>query len=360
VPLKVESITLQDFRSYESFLLHPGDRVTIIAGPNAVGKTNIIEAAQLLTSACSFRNPVWSECLRWGSDQSLLRLNAQGEGRSIETRLTITSGGRREYEVNGTKKRRLSEVATILPSVVFTPDDLRMVKDSAERRRGAIDSVGDQLSATYSAVRSDYERVVRQRNAQLKQGDADRTVMEALTQSMIDQGTAFAKHRKRLFSRLADKAADHYRELAPGESLQAVYESSWVRRGWAEEDDAAFERALNACGPEERARGVSLVGPHRDEIRFLLEGRDARTFASQGQQRTIALAWKLAEVSVITAVADQPPLLLLDDVMSELDEPRRHALAALTHEATQTVFTTTNIGYFDESMVRAAQVVTLG
>ncbi len=150
-----------------------------------------------------------------------------------------------------------------------------------------------------------------------------------------------------------------YSSLVPGEVLEVVYESSWTGRGFQEDDETAFGEALKSAQNDERARGVTLVGPHRDEIRFLLNGRDARVYASQGQQRTIALAWKLAEVSVITEIGGQEPILLLDDVMSELDEARRHSLAAFVGEAAQTFVTTTNLGYFDPAMVERAHVVSL-
>jgi DNA replication and repair protein RecF len=358
VSLRVTRLTLKDFRSYESLELTPGEKITVIVGPNAVGKTNIIEALELLTAASSFRGPQWAECVRWGAPEASLELEAEGDNRKLDTRLRISSEGKRNYSVNGNPKRKIGEVTGALPCVVFTPDDLKMVKESAERRRSAIDSVGDQLSRGYLSLRGEYERTVRQRNAALKNPSADPGVLTALTQRLTDRGTAFLVHRRRLFGRLSANLAVAYSMLVQGESLEAVYEPSWLRRGVADEA-TAFEDTIEIVAAEERARGVTLVGPHRDDIRFLLNGRDARIYASQGQQRTISLAWKLAEVSVITDVGGQPPVLLLDDVMSELDESRRHALASFMGEVAQTFVTTTNIGYFETGMIRDAQVVSL-
>jgi len=355
----VTRLRLSDFRSYRSLELEPGERITIIVGSNAVGKTSIIEAVQLLTAASSFRNPAWSECVHWGSEEASLSLEAEGDGRYLDTRLTISAAGRRAYSVNGTAKKKLSEVTGLLPSVVFTPNDLGMVKESAERRRSAIDGVGDQLSRAYFTLRGEYEHTVRQRNAVLKSASIDAGVLDALTERLKDRGQAFSAHRKRLFARLARRVVEAYSSLAPGEALQALYESSWTRRGIGEEAETAFEDALRLTRAEEHARGVTLIGPHRDEIQFLLNGKNSRMYASQGQQRTIALAWKLAEVSVITEIGGQPPVLLLDDVMSELDEARRHSLAAFVGEVAQTFVTTTNLGYFDKDMVDRAQVVRL-
>ena len=237
--LRVTRVSLQDFRSYESFEVLPDDKITVVVGPNAVGKTNIIEAVQLLTTTSSFRNPGWGECVRWGAEQASLVLEAEGDGRKLETRLVISASGRRTYSVNGTTKRKLSEVAGILPCVVFTPDDLRMVKDSAEKRRAAIDGVGDQLSPAYFTLRGEYEKTVRQRNALLKTPDYDEGVMEALTERLRGSGTSFSAHRKRLFGRLASRLEHVYTQLVPEERLTAVYESSWVKRGM-EEDGASI------------------------------------------------------------------------------------------------------------------------
>lgn len=340
--------------------MEPGEKITIIVGPNATGKTNIVEGLQLLTAAASFRSPSWGECVRWGAPHASLSLDAEGDQRKIGTQLVISAEGKRSYSINGTVKKRLADVTGVLPCVVFTPDDLRLVKDSAERRRAAIDSVGDQLSSAYLSLRGEYERTLRQRNAVLKDKAADGDVLFALTESLKNKGEVFSGHRKRLFTRLAERLRGIYSTLVPGESIQAVYESSWRRKGIGEDSETAFADALSLCFGEERARGATLVGPHRDEIRFFLDGKDARAFASQGQQRTIALAWKLAEVSVITSVGGQPPILLLDDVMSELDEARRHSLASFVGEVAQTFVTTTNLGYFDSDMITRAQVVELG
>jgi DNA replication and repair protein RecF len=357
VTLRVERIRLESFRSYRSLEIEPGEGLTIIVGPNAVGKTNIIEAIQLLTAATSFRNPSWAECVRWGDSTSALLLVAQGDARYLEHRLTIANTGKRTYSVNGNIKRKLSDVTGTLPSVVFTPDDLRMVKDSAEKRRAAIDGVGDQLSPAYLTLRGEYEKTLRQRNAALKEQTVDEGVLGVLTEGLVAKGESFSSHRRRLFGRLSKELTAIYSTLVPGETLESIYESSCSHCG---QEGAGFDEALRLSRREERARGTTVVGPHRDEIRFLLNGRDARIYASQGQQRTIALAWKLAEVSVITGVGGQPPILLLDDVMSELDEARRHELARFVGRAAQTFVTTTNLGYFEQEMISRAHIVSLG
>jgi DNA replication and repair protein RecF len=362
VGLTVTRLALHNFRSYAKFEIEPDPKLTILAGPNATGKTNVVEAIQLVTAGDSFRRPQWAELVRWGEPEASILLEAKGEGRALETLLTVGHSGRRVYRVNGKVRRRVSEVAGIIPCVTFTPDDLRMVKDSADRRRAAIDGVGDQLSPAYLTVRLEYERTVRQRNALLKNAAPNTDVLNALTERLIVEGSAFMGHRHRLFDRVSCKMSEVYSTLAQGESLLATYVPSWKRVGpdsGVSDPAEAMRAALSRLEAEERARGLTLIGPHRDEVSFSVNGREARTYASQGQMRTIALAWKLAEVAVITEIAEQAPVLLLDDVMSELDETRRHTLAAFVGEAAQTFMTTTNLGYFEEELVSRAKVVSI-
>jgi DNA replication and repair protein RecF len=361
VGLLITHLELTDFRSYERFAIDPDAQLTVLVGPNAAGKTNIVEAIQLLTAAESFRHPGWGDVVKWGADEAKLAIRAAGEGRVLDTVMRATSSGRRTYEVNGKIRRRVSEVAGIVPCVVFTPDDLRMVKDSAERRRSAVDGVGDQLSPAYRAARMEYERTLKHRNSLLRDDVENPEMFELWTARLVASGVAFGGHRRRLFERLSARMSEVYRMLSGGEGLTATYRPSWLTS--TEEPDSpteAMKAALKSRHREERGRRTTLVGPHRDEILFAVDDRDARSFASQGQQRTIALAWKLAEVGVITEIGEQAPVLLLDDVMSELDEARRHALTKFVGEAAQTFVTTTNIGYFERELVDRALVVDLG
>jgi len=361
VTLLLTHLEFTDFRSYGRFVLDPDEELTILVGPNATGKTNVIEGIELLTAAESFRKPSWADVVRWGADEAKLEMWAEGEGRVLDTAMYANSAGKRLYKVNGKARRRVSEVAGVVPCVVFTPDDLRIVKDAAERRRAAVDGVGDQLSPAYRSARVEYERILKHRNSLLRDETGDEEMLSLWTARLVESGVAFSGHRRRLFERISAKMSEVYRTLSGGESLQAVYQPSWESRTGTETDpQVAMFRALQSRRREERARATTVVGPHRDDINFAVDGRDARSFGSQGQQRTIALSWKLAEVGVITDIGGQPPVLLLDDVMSELDESRRHALAKFVGGAAQTFVTTTNLGYFEKELVDRALVVELG
>lgn len=360
--LRATRLRVSDFRSYETYEVELDPELTVIVGPNAVGKTNLIEAVQLLTATESFRRPQWTDTVRWGAQSAHLEIEAAGGTRHLLIELDIVAEGRREYRVNGKVRRRLSDVSGVLPSVVFTPDDLRMVKDSAQRRRETLDSLGSQLSPSYASLKKDYEKVVRQRNALLKDEALRGELATSFNEALLERGARFTEARQRLFARLATAMAEAHRGMAPSLELEPIYVASWERDGINTGEASAREALSNhleAKQSEEIARRTTLVGPHRDEIVFLIDGRDARAFGSQGQQRTIALSWKLGEVMVTTDVLGQPPILLLDDVMSELDQDRRHALTRYVGTAAQTVVTTTHVGYFDEELLRRARVVDL-
>ncbi len=360
--LSIERVRVKDFRSYESFEMDLDPSLTILVGPNASGKTNLVEAIELLTRAASFRAPSWADTVREGAVGSArLSLMATGSNRSLEVELEITRSSRRSYRVNGKPRRAVNQVAGVLPCVVFTPDDLRLVKDAAETRRAALDALGSQLSPTYARLKTDYDKILRQRNVLLREEARDEDLIP-WTERLTEIGSLLITHRVRLFNRL-EKAMDAtYSELAQDGPLESHYVTSWERDGIQLADGdprEAMEEHLSMKKVAERSRKTTLTGPHRDDMVFRIGGREARAFGSQGQQRTIALSWKLAEVAVITEIAAQRPILLLDDVMSELDEKRRHALAAFAGSVAQTVMTTTNRGYFDEELLERAKVITL-
>lgn len=358
-------LNLEGFRNYERFELRPHPALTVLVGPNAIGKTNIIEGLQLLTTASSFRRPRWEDLVRWGDSRAAIALTAEEGERRLDVRLEIEADGTHTFRVNGQTRRRASDVVGRFPSVVFTPDDLDLVKGPADRRRAAIDDLGSQLSPAYASLRRDYGRVVRQRNALLKDDPGSRE-LAVWDDSAAALGARLLTHRVRLLDRVMTQAQLHYGSMAGGEPLSWTYEDRCglpVDANGARVEVEAAEACIRAemarRAGEERRRAVTLVGPHRDDVVFLVGGRDARAFASQGQQRTAALAWKLAEVDIVEDVARSRPMLLLDDVMSELDADRRAALSQTVAGRTQTFVTTTNLGYFDDAMLSDATIVDL-
>ena len=362
----ITHVGLHDFRNYEDWVLTPDSPLTVLCGPNAVGKTNVVEAIQIVATGASFRRPIWDETIRWGADAASISMVAEGDGSFAEVEVRIKRDGAREWRVGGVPRRRMADTCRFVPVVTFTPDDLLLAKGAAEHRRSTLDTLGEQLSTTYGALRRDYTRAVRHRNAVLRDGGADGE-LGPWDEQIVKLGARLHTHRRGLAARVRHAMMPAYSHLSGGESLDLHVSD----RCGVSNPDPSTELSLSAIegalkdelvrrASEERARGVSLVGPHRDDITFMVDGRDARTYGSQGQQRTIALAWKLAEVAVIKEVLRRSPILLLDDVMSELDDSRRAALTGLVQQDTQTFVTTTTTTYFEPALLSDARVIQLG
>lgn len=378
--LHIESLVFRNFRNYETLVLGGLGEITVLVGQNAIGKTNIIEGVQLLTALTSFRHATRDQLIRHGSESARLEAAVSDGNRALEITLALDDKSRK-YQLNG-KAKRPGDLKGLVPSVIFTPDDLDLVKGSMTGRRAALDTLGSQVNKNYYALRRDYEKVIRHKNRLLKD-EADPALVEAINEMVVTCGAQLVCYRAALFARLVPHIVEKYRQISQGrEMLSAVYVPSWARPTATanaagsppafvvpspeehtplQRDEAreSLARALHERAGEERRRGRAVVGPHADKITFLLDSQDASLFGSQGQQRSIVLAYKLAEAAVIEEVLEQKPVLLLDDVMSELDGTRRAALVEAMERGSQTFITTANLAYFDRDMLNRSNVVSL-
>lgn len=365
--MQVESLSFADFRNYETFSLEGIGDLTIFIGPNAVGKTNILEGIQLLTSGQSFRHPQVSQLIREGALSARISMESGDGSRRLSTALALEPGKKR-FTVNG-KAKSAADVRGLLPSVMFTPDDLQLVKKSSSVKRDALDDLGMQLARSYYIVRRDYEKTVRYKNRLLKD-EVSRPLLESINDTLLTCGTQLYCYRTALFDRLIVHVARAYSDIArDGEAFSADYVPSWVKVSGSAPAGAPVrsrDEARQVLGDhlqryleEERFRRRALIGPHNDQVTFALAGRDASAFASQGQQRSIVLAWKLAEVEMTREVLGTSPVLLLDDVLSELDGSRREMLVRFVTEDVQTFVTATDLDGFSGELVERARVVRL-
>lgn len=358
--LRVHRLEMRDWRNFEDKTIDFADDVTILVGPNAVGKTNSVEALQLLTAGASFRRPTPGQLIREGAEAAQIHADLLGDGRVIDQACDVTPR-KRSFSHNG-KTCKAADMPRTLMSVLFNPDDLALVKRGASQRRDEIDAFGRQASANYGNLLAAYQRTVEQRNRLLKDPYPDLALLDAWDASLAVGGAALLSARVKLYCRLADKMVPIYREIADGEELGTAYVSALgdVVGVDRPELECRLADAIATGRAEDLRRQQTCVGPHRDDLAFSVRGRDARAYGSQGQQRTVVLAWKMAEVEVAHDVLGDKPLLLLDDVMSELDGARRGAVVGFVGQDIQTVITTTNLGYFDEELLAAAKVVDFG
>ena len=374
---RLTELHLRGFRNHLNFDLENISSNTIFVGANATGKSSLLEAVQLLCMLDSFRTTKWVNLVNGELDCCQLNGRFEQDDRLHQVQMNIVEG-KREYLFNG-KSRRLSDMAKIVPAIIFTPDDLSLVKGSSEQRRTMVDSLGKRLSAQYGQILADYQKTLRQRNAILRDRQKARLFdatpsNEELVWSdrLAELGARLTVFRHRLFLRLVTQTAKHYRELSGGETLTADYRCSFNASPTNSEPETAeflvepetvkalMVEALEQRRVDEYVRGLSLVGPHRDEVVFYVDGRDARDFASQGQQRSIALAIKLAEMDLISEIVGEDVILLLDDVLSELDHNRREQLLLLCSKASQCFITTTDLNSIPEGPFRQGTIIELG
>jgi DNA replication and repair protein RecF len=367
---RVEELRLYCFRNYAEETVALGPGLNVVSGPNAQGKTNLLEAIATAALTRSPRAASSAELLRWGADaaQVTARIRRPDGPTTLELRLQrpLAQGAVvRTVSVDGAP-RPARAVLGICPVVLFWPEDLLLLKGAPEGRRRLLDVVVAQTDALAAAAMVRYRRVLDQRNALLRQirlGQAGPAPLAGFTEELARSAGTVLVARQRLVAALAPLAAAALGEISDGrEEVELRYRAEGIEGpppATPEEAAARLVEALETRRAEELARGVTVAGPHRDDVDILLEGRPARAGASQGQQRSLVLACKLAEVRHLTAVLRIAPVLLLDDVLSELDAHRRerllHALGAGTH--LQTVLTTTDP---DGLSLRSARVRRLG
>ena len=326
--MQLQKLWLTDFRSYESAELALAPGLTAILGDNGQGKSNLLEAVGWLATLSSFRGAPTEALVRVGASQAVLRAEGEREGRATLVEAELVPSGRNRVLVNKQRLARSRDLLGVLRVSVFTPDDLELVKGGPAGRRNYLDDTLVALHPRYDAVRAEVEKVLRQRGALLKQVHGQLDESAALTldvwdQKLVESGEELARLRLSLCERLAPLLAASYEAVAVGAEARAIvgvqYERSWP---------GSLADALATGRREDLRRGTNLVGPHRDELALTVGGLPARTHASQGEQRSLALALRLAAHEVVRATTGSAPVLLLDDVFSELDGQRADALLA--------------------------------
>jgi DNA replication and repair protein RecF len=322
----LQRLWLTDFRSYGSAELNFAPGLTALLGANGQGKTNIMEAVGYLATLSSFRGAPTDALIRRGATTAVVRAEGEREGRSLLIEAELTESGRGRVQVNKQRLARTRDLLGALRVSVFSPDDLELVKGGPAGRRAYLDESLVARRPAFDVLRSDLDRILRQRNALLKQSggrlsaEVEATLMVWDTK-LVEAGEALADARSALIDDLSPVLAQAYDDVAGRPAhVVAHYEALWRRSGLA--------AALDAARRDELRRGTSLVGPHRDELVLTIDGLPARTHASQGEQRSLALALRLAAHRVVTESTGTPPILLLDDVFSELDPDRSWALLA--------------------------------
>ncbi|MCZ7534393.1 MAG: DNA replication/repair protein RecF [Acidimicrobiia bacterium] len=341
--MNITWLEARDFRSYETLRFEPDEAVNVLVGDNGQGKTSVIEAIGYLGTTKSLRGVADEALIREGTSSAVIRGAFDGRASETVIECEIPMEGRRKILVNGKRPTRMRDVLTTVSMVAFLPDDLDLVKRGSAIRRGYLDDLAARLWPQAAAVQTDYDRALRQRNALLKQeGRAtDSLTLDVWDERLARAGAQVLQHRRAVATNLQPHLEEAYLVVGGSGKLRWSYRSTWGSDGVRDNDDLAeaFMAALATRRGKELEIRSTTVGPHRDEPELMLDGRNARSMASQGEQRTTALALRIGSYRLIEEVRDQTPILLLDDVFSELDPSR--AARVLDLMPTGQVFVTT-------------------
>lgn len=370
----LKSLHLRQFRNYLDQQVEFAAPKTILVGDNAQGKSNLLEAVELLATLRSHRATRDRELVLDSKPLGQVTATLERQLGSVDLALTLRTQGRRTVAINEQSLKRQLDFLGVMNAVQFSSLDLELVRSGPGPRRDWLDSVLTQLEPVYASILHQYQLILRQRNALLRQrvsgqpGDRD-TPSESSDLSQLAvwdaqlaiAGTRVMRRRARALHRLAPLAQAWHQAIS---NSQEVLEVRYAPNVSLVEDDPnaiqqVFLEKIQQRAIAEKHQGTSLVGPHRDEIEFLINQTPARQYGSQGQQRTLVLALKLAELKLIESVVGEPPLLLLDDVLAELDLNRQNKLLDTIQERFQTLITTTHLGSFDAQWLKSSQILTV-
>ncbi|MDQ6883469.1 MAG: DNA replication/repair protein RecF [Candidatus Dormibacteraeota bacterium] len=364
----LSNVSLFDFRNYPELDLALERSATVFFGGNAQGKTNLLEAVALVALSRSPRTQQATEMVRFGQPAARVTCTVQTErGRDdldLRIGVTATASGTRaskRFSVNGVA-RQSSEMAGFLRVVLFWPDDLQLVKGSGDGRRRFLNTLLSQIDPGHARELTRYGHLLEQRNALLRavrEGRQAASNLHYWTESLAESGALIMVERQRRLLELQPVAGAFHRELTDDrERLELRYRPSGARIGEAPVElvRAQLQAAMQEASDEEIARGQTVVGPQRDDVEVWLDDHEARLFASQGQQRTAVLSLKLAELHYLAEVTGEQPVLLLDDVMSELDPARRERLLAALQPGPQALITAADLNDLPRSILERAAI----
>ena len=384
----LQRLQLKQFRNYTEQKIDFHAPKTILVGDNAQGKSNVLEAIELLATLKSHRTHRDRELVQWGQAIAHIQGTIKRDSGPADLGMIFRQKARRTVAINGQSLGRQLDGLGILNAVQFSSLDLDLVRGGPERRRTWLDGLLIQLEPVYAHVLQQYHRVLKQRNALLRaqakrlRGEAVVSGGGPLLQGVSTEeagnlalwdaqlavaGARVIRRRSRALMLIAPHAETWQREMSNAqEKLQLTYQPNVAIASnpdtpntipSQETVQGAFLEAIKQKSTAEHYQGTSLVGPHRDDIRLEINGQPARQFGSQGQQRTVVLALKLAELMTVESVIKEPPLLLLDDVLAELDLTRQDRLLSTIQDRFQTVITTTHLGAFDAGWRAGSQML---
>ncbi|MFB4471392.1 DNA replication/repair protein RecF [Virgibacillus sp. SK37] len=358
--MHIERLELKNYRNYESQSIEFDDKVNVIIGENAQGKTNLMEAIYVLAFTKSHRTSHEKELIQWDKEYAKIEGRVKKRNQSVPLEFIISKKGKRA-KLNHLEQKRLSDYIGAMNIVMFAPEDLTLVKGPPQIRRRFIDMELGQIQPTYIYHLGQYQRILKQRNYLLKQMQrrekTDMAMLEVLTTQLVEHAAIILEKRFIFLNLLKDWANSIHHGISRGlEKLEIKYSATIEVSddGNKEKINSIYFDKFQEIRDKEIERGTTLIGPHRDDLIFLVNEKDVQTYGSQGQQRTTALSLKLAEIELIHKEVGEYPILLLDDVLSELDDYRQSHLLNTIQGKVQTFVSTTSVdGIHHETLKKA-------
>jgi len=371
----LKKLELKNYRNYSHVNLNFDKNTVLILGNNGNGKTNLLESIYYLSTGRSHRTYSQDEIINWGSDYSKVKALVGSEKEDEPDRfieIELQKGNDIKIKVDKISRRKKSDFISILPSVIFSPDDLKIVKSGPMDRRNFLDSILEKIDPLYYRQRLQYQKILTQRSSLIKsfnvKTDAgSNSTLDVWDDNIVKYGADIIKKRYDLLIEFAAEFKNHISSFFKGVKVDINYIFSWDR-GYGSDDLAdykdkknpvmenlepddiksIFYKELKGSFEKDLLYKTTMVGPHRDDFMIKLEGRNIRFFGSQGQQRIAAISLRLCELDILRKKIKKDPILLLDDVFSELDIERKKILVKAVSDKFQTFVTTTNISYLDK------------
>lgn len=347
----VESLALKNFRNYEKLEIHFSDKINIIHGDNAQGKTNILEAVFMAATTKSHRGSKDKDIIRFDKDDSHIRLNLKKREVSHRIDMHLRKAKPKGVAIDGLPIRRSTELFGLINIIMFSPEDLSVVKNGPGERRRFMDMEICQISRIYYSNLLRFNKILDQRNNLLKQiifKPEMKDTLDTWDDQLVEAGSSIIKERRNFIDMMNDIIQEVHDHLSSGkEKIELRYEPN------VEEKD--FAKVLRDKRKLDLKNTITMTGPQRDDFGIFINGNDVRIYGSQGQQRTAALSLKLAEIEIVKKVINDNPILLLDDVMSELDSLRRDALLETMNDI-QTIITCTGYDDFIRQRIKVDKI----
>ncbi len=362
----LKTLQIRQFRNYQDQKVDFLAPKTILVGDNAQGKSNLLEAVELLATLRSHRNSRDRNLVRESEPVGQISAIIERQNSTNDLSITLRRNGRRSVAKNSETLRRQLDFLGVLNAVQFSSLDLDLVRGGPEQRRHWLDTLLIQLEPIYAYILQQYNQVLRQRNAFLKKVQelgikSHEQELALWNVQLAVAGSRVTRRRSRAVERLAPIAQAWHSSISGSTEILAIQYAPNIslEQNEPEQVQQAFLAKIATREIAEQHQGTTLVGPHRDEIELIINQTPARSYGSQGQQRTLVLALKLAELKLIEEVVGEPPLLLLDDVLAELDLNRQNQLLDAIQDRFQTLITTTHLGSFDAQWLKSSQVLTV-